>query len=83
MLTKSHNHSHFWTENKIVYESYNTIRGLRFRQIAVLWFFYPDHKKLTDPMIDYINKRFENQPELKEEISKAPEHPEQNQFSLF
>ena len=78
MLTKSPNHDHFWTENKIVYESYITIRGLRFRQIAVLDFFYPDHEILTEPMINYLNKRFEHKPEQKE-----PDKPEQNQYSLF
>lgn len=83
MLTKSHNHDHFWTDNKIVYESYRTIRGLRFRQIAVLWFFYPDHNKLTDPMIKYLNKRFESQPEVKEENCATPEQPQQDQCSLF
>lgn len=67
MLTKSPNHDHFWTENKIVYESYRTIRGLRFRQIAELHFYYPDHQILTQPMIDYLNKRFEAEPPKKED----------------
>ncbi|MCP1996636.1 hypothetical protein L1275_002431 [Flavobacterium sp. HSC-61S13] len=32
-MTKSHNHDHFWIEDEILYESYRTIRGLRYRQI--------------------------------------------------
>lgn len=28
---KSHNHSHFWVEDERLYESYETIRGLRYR----------------------------------------------------
>lgn len=83
MLIKSHNHSHFWTENKIVYESYNTIRGLRFMQIAELWFFYPDHNILTQPMIDYLNRRFENKPEFIEENPPAIEQPQLDQLTLF
>ncbi|RUT68671.1 hypothetical protein D0817_20130 [Flavobacterium cupreum] len=80
MLTRSQNHSHFWTENKIVYESYNTIRGLRFREVAILWFFYPDHQKLTQPMLNYLNKRFESKPD---EIEVYPDEPQQDQLSLF
>jgi hypothetical protein len=34
MITKSHNHNHFWIEDNTVYESYNTLRGLRYRPIA-------------------------------------------------
>ena len=78
MLIKSPSHDHFWTENRIVYETYLTIRGLRFRQIAELWFYYPDHKILTEPMIEYLNKRFAHKPEQKE-----PDKPEQDQYSLF
>jgi len=31
MITKDKNHSHFWIESNKLYESYKTIRGLRYR----------------------------------------------------
>lgn len=33
-LTKSDNHNHFWIEDEVVYESYNTLRGVRYMSIA-------------------------------------------------
>jgi len=29
-IPKRHNHSHFWIEDGVFYESYNTIRGKRY-----------------------------------------------------
>lgn len=55
MITKSENHDHFWTENNVVYESYKTIRGLRFMEVVKLNFNYPDHEKLTDSMVLFLN----------------------------
>ena len=54
-IRKSHNHDHFWTKNNVVFESYNTLRGLRFREIAELSFNYPNHEILTDKMVDFLN----------------------------
>lgn len=73
MITKSQNHSHFWTENRIVYESYSTIRGMRFRQLVELPFYYPNHSKLTDLMVDYLNRyisMFSQHVEKKEETQQ-------------
>lgn len=56
MLTKSHNHDHFWTENNVVYESYNTLRGMRFREVMFLKSNYPDKEFLTQEEVDSINK---------------------------
>lgn len=56
MLTKSHNHHHFWTENNVVYESYNTLRGMRFREVMFLKSNYPDKEILTQEEVDSINK---------------------------
>ena len=61
MITKSHNHHHFWTEDNIVYESYSTLRGLRFRQILKLSFNYPNHEKLTDTMVTFLNNILKSQ----------------------
>ena len=55
MIKKSNNHDHFWTDKNIVYESYKTIRGLRFRRITILDFNYPNHEKLTDSMVLFLN----------------------------
>jgi hypothetical protein len=56
MLTKSHNHHHFWTENNVVYESYNTLRGIGFREVMFLKSNYPDKEFLTQEEVDSINK---------------------------
>lgn len=61
MIVKSNNHDHFWTENNIVYESYRTIRGLRFMEVKKLPFNYPDHEKLTDSMVLFLNNILNNQ----------------------
>jgi hypothetical protein len=53
-LNKSHNHSHFWVERCSLFESYKTIRGLRYRFIhEVLW---PDTEMLSDNDIKAIEK---------------------------
>lgn len=39
-LKKSHNHDHFWIEDGFLYESCNTIRGLRYFKICEID--YPD-----------------------------------------
>lgn len=57
MITKSHNHHHFWTENNVVYESYNTLRGMRFRYIVILDFDYPDKDTLTELEINSLNSK--------------------------
>lgn len=53
MITKKHNHDHFWIEDGILYESYNSIRGLRFNPIMSVN--YPDTEKCTDEDIEKIN----------------------------
>ena len=64
-IIKSHNHDHFWCENNIVYESYNTIRGLRFRQLIELNFKYPDKELLTETMVTFLNNIFKNNKGMK------------------
>jgi len=54
MITKSHNHNHFWIEDNTIYESYNTIRGLRFRPIGKV--IMNDNEKLTDDDIYLVNQ---------------------------
>ena len=57
-LNKSHNHDHFWIEDNFAYESYNTIRGLRYRQICGVD--YPDTEKLSEVDILLINSQLKN-----------------------
>ena len=55
MITKSHNHNHFWIEDNTVYESYNTLRGLRYRPIAEV--IMEDIEILSDDDILLVNER--------------------------
>jgi len=51
-MEKSFNHDHFWVQDCILYESYKTIRGLRFRAISEV--LYPDTEVLTDDQLESI-----------------------------
>ena len=53
-LKKSHNHSHFWIEDNIVCESYNTLRGLRYRQLTEVTM--DDKEFLTEKDIKKVNE---------------------------
>lgn len=55
IIRKSHNHDHFWTENNIVYESYKTLRGMRYMEIVILEFNYPDKDNLTESDVSFLN----------------------------
>lgn len=51
-INKRSNHSHFWIESCSLYESYNTIRGVRFQFISeILW---PDTDFLNDAEMERI-----------------------------
>ena len=58
-IIKRHNHNHFWIENGILYESYNTIRGLRFIEVMEV-IGMPDESKCTESCITYIAKEYLN-----------------------
>ena len=53
-LTKSHNHDHFWVSDNILYESYNTIRGMRFREKFTVML--PDMDNVPERTIELINE---------------------------
>lgn len=57
MITKSHNHNHFWIKNGHLYESYNTLRGLRYRFLIYVKGM-PNEENCTEECIDYINKEY-------------------------
>lgn len=60
LIVKSHNHDHFWVQDGILFESYNTIRGLRFMSVMTLPF--PDTERLTNEQIEWFNKIIESTP---------------------
>lgn len=53
-LVKSQNHEHFWIEDNTVYESYRTIRGLRYMAVAEV--IMPDSDRLSDDEIKKVNE---------------------------
>lgn len=60
IITKSHNHDHFWVDGGILYESYNTLRGRRYRQILEV----PnlkDSDRLSDQEIKSFGIKIENE----------------------
>jgi len=57
MITKSHNHNHFWIEDYTLYESYNTLRGVRYRPVAEV--IMEDKEKLNDEEIRLVNEILE------------------------
>ena len=58
MNIKSHNHDNFWINSGVLYESYNTIRGLRYRAISCVD--YPDTEKVSDVDILIIESEIAN-----------------------
>lgn len=56
-LWKHENHSHFWIENGELFESYHTIRGLRF-QYRIDVGNLPNTDKCPDDMLKYIAAEF-------------------------
>ena len=52
VILKDEKHSHFWTQDGELCESYYTIRGMRFRFITNVD--YPDCENLTDAQITEI-----------------------------
>lgn len=56
-LSKDEAHSHFWIEDGALYESYHTIRGLRFKYRMAVPLMSDSHK-LDDATIFYIETHF-------------------------
>lgn len=54
---KDKNHSHYWVEDEKLYESYNTLRGLRYRFIVGCPGIQ-NCKKCSDDMVEYLFKEF-------------------------
>jgi hypothetical protein len=58
-ITKSHNHDHFWIEDGILFETYKTIRGLRFRELKEVPGM-PDEDKCSEECLKFIEKEYYN-----------------------
>ena len=54
-ITKDRKHDHFWIENGVLYETYRTIRGLRYREK----FEVPNFKDTTDISLEELNAKLE------------------------
>lgn len=58
-IHRDRRHHHYWIEDGVIFETYETIRGLRYREL-----FYvpnmPDNDKCDDACIDYVEKEFLN-----------------------
>ena len=58
-LTKDRRHDHFWIENGVLFESYHTIRGLRYREVMSV----PglkDTERCSAALIEYIEEKYLN-----------------------
>ena len=56
-ISKDRRHSHFWIEDGELYESYETIRGRRYRHrfsVAGL----PDTDRCSESILIYISKQY-------------------------
>jgi len=56
-MQKSHNHSHFWIDDKVLYETYKTIQGLRFRKVCELNFRIKNIEILSESDIKFISEK--------------------------
>lgn len=56
-LVKRNGHSHYWTEDGILYESYETIRGLRYEKVCDVPEI-PDTEECSEEMIKYIEREY-------------------------
>jgi len=58
-LNKVFNHDHFWIENETLYETYSTIKGLRYLELFKVKGM-PYCERCTEAMINYIEKEYMN-----------------------
>jgi len=58
-IPKHPNHDHYWIDDEVLYESYKTIRGLRYIPILEV-FGMPNCEKCTNDMIVEIEKIYNN-----------------------
>ncbi len=56
-LWKDQKHDHFWISGEVLYETYHTLRGLRYREKKELPGM-PDSDNCTPAMLIYIEKQY-------------------------
>ena len=56
-LIKKHNHDHYWIDNGWLFESYKTIRGIRFTNILQVQGMN-DMDRCNEACINYIEKEY-------------------------
>lgn len=69
-LRKCETHLHFWVEDKVVFECYTDNDVIKNRAILKLNCYYPNNKKLTQQMIDYLNRYLYMFPLKEEKINE-------------
>ena len=74
-IEKSLNHSHFFTQDRVVYEMLTTGK---IRIVRKLDFYYPNWKVLSDQAVIYLNTNHVHHPEV---IHEKPK--ESIQIDLF
>lgn len=74
-IEKSLNHSHFFTQDRVVYEM---LTNGETRTIRTLDFYYPNWKVLSDQAVIYLNTNHVHHPEVQHEKPK-----ESKQIDLF
>jgi hypothetical protein len=52
------NHDHFWIEDELLFQSYRTIRGLRYCYLFAVPGM-PDEENCSDACLEYIKKQYE------------------------
>lgn len=60
MVTKNKRTHHFWIDTETLYETYTTIRGLRYAKIMDVPGM-PDNDNCDEACIRYINKQYSKQ----------------------
>lgn len=56
-LPKDEKHDHYWIDDNVLYESYRTIRGLRFRPVLEVYGM-PNCEKCDQSILIYIEKEY-------------------------
>lgn len=68
-IEKSPNHSHFFTQDRVVYEVLTTGETNKIRSLD---FYYPNWETLSDQAVIYLNTHHEHHPEYKAENIPEP-----------
>lgn len=57
LIPKDENHHHYWIEYEVLYETYNTIRGLCYRELKDVEGM-PDEEHCSEECLKYIQKQY-------------------------